>query len=176
VSDEYDTTREDCDPEVLADLQLRSATLAARGDRYTRPSPAALYVKPADAEFWKCRFPTCQERIGVVQDVVERLAIFNAYLATRGERAIPNDCILICAEHLRLANEERARRRTDRVARVIANVKRLRENPAGDPNALPDVIAELRRDHHPDVDGLIASLMARHLGNSGKAQRKRARL
>lgn len=174
MSDDYDCSREELDPEVLADLQLRARTLSERGDRYLRPSPAQLYRKPVDAAQWKCRFPRCEILIGVADDVVQYLENFNAELATRGERAIPTDAILVCPEHLKLALEHRAQKQRERSDRMRDNIRKLRASEL-DPNLMPDVLADLRRDHHPDVDGMVAAMLARLNGSSG-GKKRRARL
>lgn len=160
MSDEYDWTRDHDfvgeDPEVAADRALKSATLRERGGQ-VRSMPT--WAAPTLVAWWPCQTPKCAETIGVPQDTVERLAIFNTELERRGERRIPEGSILLCPEHTKARQGAREEAQAKRRDRIRDNVRLLKG--AADPALLPDVIAELRRDHHPDVEGLLAALAAK---------------
>jgi hypothetical protein len=52
-------------------------------------------IEPDIAQ-WKCRTPTCMTRVGVGQSAIDALALFNAALKARRERAIESHEVMWC--------------------------------------------------------------------------------
>jgi hypothetical protein len=143
------------DPEVLADLQLREQSV----HDHTRSRREASWVPPVFVLDWKCRHPRCDARVPVTGDVVERLAKFNEHLATRGERPIPCDAVLLCDEHRDEMHQiigVKLRERTDELRGVI---KLLRASK--DPMKEAALIARLSELRHPEPALFLAALSAR---------------
>lgn len=162
MSDDYDTRREEADPEVIADLQLR-----ARTQRERRSVIADLaWQAPIFVASWKCRHPKCDERVAVTQDVVHQLEAFSAELVRRGGRPIPADSVLVCATHEAAVRGFRAEKLREQHVRLAANIRELKQLES--PGISVDLLAKIRADHHPDVEGLIGAIEARTVRRSGK--------
>lgn len=165
-------TREiEVDPEVLADLQLRESST---GDQSrTRKEPH--WSPPTIGAQWPCRNPKCLSgaMVDIPVEAVEQLATFNGYLVARGERPIPTDAIAVCEPCKRLLEWHRTNtliERTETMANLIRALK-----ASGDPRRETEIVDQIIKLRHPDVEGLLLALEEKHASKSGKA-RKRAAL
>ncbi len=149
ASDEYDW-RQDEDPEVIADLQLR----ASSEHDSTRTREA---VRPMGSKFittWKCLMESCNVQMPVTEDAVFALDTCNAELERRGEPPIPP--FGVCPAHAALLESKRAADQPDKQDRIAEMIRELKasDHPARE----TALIAKLRRSGHPDVDGLLSAL------------------
>lgn len=157
MSDEYDWTRDAewgaTDAEALEDLRKREAT--QRDASRTRKTAAAIGGGAVVAQ-WPCLVEGCVESVGVSDDVVHGLDVFNAQLARKGEAPIAPGAY--CTAHEVLRAELRADRASARRDKMRDTIRQLKE--AERPESETALIALLRRQGHPDVEGLLASLAA----------------
>ncbi|HVY79877.1 MAG TPA: hypothetical protein VG994_02755 [Steroidobacteraceae bacterium] len=154
MSDEYDWTQDHDwvgdDPEVAADAAKQRASIrdTTRTRQPVRPIGGAIVAQ------WRCLAEGCTEQCDVTEDAVFALETCNAELARRGEAPIAPAAF--CAQHEALRVDIRANRQAERreqMAKTIAQLK-ASEKPHGE----TALIALLRRQGHPDVDGLLAAL------------------
>lgn len=145
---------EEIDPEVVADLRLRAATMrdTSRGsDPYDWKPPKLVGGQLL------CR--TCKIPVAVTEDTIERWWMFNGILRKRNEQPIAPDQIVFCdecvVEHKKHSADTR-RREVDLLASMIRQLKET-----DDPQRERELIAQLRVQRHPDVDGLVAAIAAR---------------
>lgn len=142
---------EDQDPEVVADMRLRAATEASRP-----AAPMPSWKPPEVAAQWKCRHPRCSRLVDVPPDAVEYRDMFNRMLTARGEAPMSTDAIVVCDEHRRELADFKVEYLRRQNERLKLNIQRLKASR--DPERETELIAEIRRDHHPFVDELVQSL------------------
>ncbi len=80
------------DPEVIADLKFRAYTERDR----SRGGADYDWKQPETIGAWKCRVPACGVLVGVTQDAMERVAMFNRELHRRGEAPLDINAIVYC--------------------------------------------------------------------------------
>lgn len=143
------------DPEVIADLALRSANLR---DRSRCKDADAVYdwTDPPIVASWPCR-GRCGAQVGVTQHAVDTLAQANERLRARGEPEIQH--VTFCAACVTRFKAEAAERRARNEATMAAMIRELKAGVS--PEKERDILAKLRSMHHPDVDGLARLLAER---------------
>jgi hypothetical protein len=166
------------DPEVVADLKLRAYT---QRDRSRSGEPDYDWKPPPVATQWKCRTPPCKAFVDVTTETLERWQLFNEQLKRNGDKSIGSHEVLWCesclAEHRRI-QPDRLRKRVDRMASVIRQIKdgdktiRYRTNDGEVTCDQRAALAQLRVWGHPDVDGLIAKLAEVSKGSATKRTRR----
>ena len=147
---------EDLDPEIVADLRLRARTVRERGGRDV--GPLYDWTKPKLVAEWECRAPSCGTTVGVTEETLERLVLFEAMLRRRGEAPLDKDRIVFCDEcrdARRRAEATSARAAVDTLAAVIRRFKASTE-----PEEQRALIKQLRELGHPHVDELAAHVAA----------------
>lgn len=142
------------DPEVVADLQLRSSSEYDRGR--SRGNPSLTYQRPVFVATWPCRHPRCPERVPVTQDTVDQLETFNGYLTRREERHVGVEAVVVCFDHSKLLDVHRVDSLQKRHARLNETIRAIKAS--NNPRSETELIKQLNADHHPDVDGLLSSL------------------
>ncbi len=152
---------EELDPEVIADLRLRAQTERERGNR---AAAAPVWTPPVIVDSWPCRHPQCSVRVDVTQDVVDQLAVFNGYLRRRNERPIPTDAVVVCDTHRLALTAYRTEQLDKKRTAMTEAVQKLKASPNA--RAEHELLAELKRMHHPDIDGLLQSLEAKGAGDA----------
>lgn len=144
----------DDDPEVRADLELRAQTIRERGHS---PMRFATWSKPEIAARWPCR--ACREYVEVTGDAVERVLAFNRELLRRQEAPLAVERIVFCDkcrdEGRRIAPELR-RKQVEKLRDLIQQLKRSKV-----PERERELILQLEKLDHPDVNGLVAAIRAR---------------
>lgn len=150
------------DPEVVADLQLRAATLRERGR--AREMPAYEPSKIVDR--WPCR--ACKQPVEVTEDGVDRYQVFNRQLARQGEERLDHTKILFCdscrVEYQRTA----ADRRRGQVERMAVVIRQLKSSNKPEEERL--MIKQLEAWGHPDVTGLVQAIRLRLDGPKTKSK------
>jgi hypothetical protein len=157
------------DPEVLADLALREASIhdmtRSRGEGAYDWKP----VRPVC--LWRCRNAKCGGFAQVYQDNIDALAMFDRELVKRGEQPLDASKILYCddclAEYRRTAPDRR-RAQIDRMAVAIRSLKE-----SDDATRERDLIAQISTWGHPDVEGLVKAITDRRVAESGRSGRAR---
>lgn len=157
---------EDLDDEVLADLALRDATELDT----TRTRPAIYsWDKPKFVTLWRCRVPGCGEFVPTTQDAIDELAVFNRELVRRGEQPIDEHQVMYCDScRLRLKASAPARRH-GQVERMADAIRKLKASQ--DPLTERELVAQIRKWGHPDVDGLVTTLAAKNAASRNKKGR-----
>lgn len=154
-------SREELDPEVVADLQLRAATERDRSRSREMPqwSPSVVLTHVP-----------CRKRCGSLVEwndaAEERFVAFNRMLEARGEAPLDKTKILFCDKCRvlrRQAVADHNRKQVDLTGEVIRDLRR-----ASNPDGERDLIAKLRELGHPDIDGLLETLRTRNKTQSGK--------
>jgi hypothetical protein len=156
------------DHEAIADIVYRSHSEHDR-NRARPESIADMRLgggSPVVAS-WRCRYPgpkspaaPCRVMLDVDQDIVDRLAQFNAQLASRGDDPIPTHEVMVCDAHRKLlADYERDTLPALRMKRQLEMAEAIRQlkesNQPRKEQALLDVLEKRR---HPDVEALLATL------------------
>jgi hypothetical protein len=178
MSDKFDH-----DQEAIADIVYRDKSERERGrskpehlaEMRIRLVPALVGGSPAAAE-WRCRYPgpksnaaPCRVTIPVDESTVEYLAQWNAQLVSRGEHPIETHEVMVCDAHKRLiadhARTEMPRIRERRQTEMRDAIQKLKASDR--PREERELIEIVTKLHHPDVDGLIATLEEK-LGSSRK--------
>lgn len=158
------------DPEVLADLKLRAATEYDRTrSRPSRDSIGTWQPDPIVAG-WRCRNDKCPEVVPVTQETIDRAEIFDRELVRRGEMPIDRKATVFCEACVRRFAASRGvvkRNAVDELAQVIAKIK-ASPNPRNEHTLLE----QLRKRHHPDIDGLLQSLEGPQDGVTRRAKGK----
>lgn len=163
------------DPEILADLKLRASS--ERDTDRTR-GMAAPFGEPKIVEEWPCRSPACVSVIGVTQEALDRLAVFNRRIASVGDEVgnrapLDERRIMFCEDCKAKGREFAAKDKREFVEKVAVAIRRLKEL-AEDGNCdggreERELLKKLRKAGHPDVDGLEIALRERAAkGGSGK--------
>lgn len=151
----------DEDPEVVADMQLRASTAASRP-----AAPMPEWTPPPVVDRWVCRHPRCSRMVEVTPDAVEYRDMFNRQLAARGEAPMSTESIVVCDEHRRELADFKVEYLRRQSERLRLNIQRLKASR--DPERETEIIAEIRRDHHPDVEGLVQSLADKIRAGTGR--------
>lgn len=158
-------SREDLDPEALADIELRNRSMRDR----SRGSELPVYVPPVLVADWKCR-GNCGASVSVTQDALDRLAIFNAELTRKGDAPLDANRIVFCdackARGMSMAPESN-RNKTERLAGVIRKLKASRR-----PEEERELMLQLDALGHPDTAGLVAAIRARLDAKSIRGKRE----
>lgn len=160
MSDERDY---DLDEEVEADRQLRNSSLRDS----SRSGEPPRWTKPDTAAEWPCRNGACRVRVEVTADALEQMAMFNRILRERGEPEITESEVVVCDACRRLLATHEAAQRDKRNERTTQIIRALKQS--GMPRDEHELLAELRKLHHPDVPGLLEALD----GASDSSKRKR---
>lgn len=165
------------DHEAIADIVYRSHSEHDR-NRARPESIADMRLgggSPVVAS-WRCRYPgakspapPCRVMLDVDQEIVDRLAAFNAQLVSSGQDPIGTHEVMVCDAHKRLiADYERDKLPGLRMQRQLEMAEAIRElknsNQPRQERALLDVLEKRR---HPDVEALLATLEEK-LGNGKK--------
>lgn len=154
------------DPEVVDDLQLRDRSAADRAR--TRGDGVYDWRQPKIVGKWHCFAPHCQSLVDVTEETMDRWATFNSHLASRGEPPLDHGRILRC-DSCRAAfaavRSSKLRERVDQMADLIRQLK-----AAQDPRREREIIAQLEKWHHPDVQGLLSALEAKQTRGSRRTE------
>ena len=151
------------DPEVLADLELRAASLRDP----SRSRKEARWDPPIVVGTWRCR--TCASAVGVTAEAAQRVAIFDAILGRRGEAALDTDAVMFCdpcrGKHTRLA----ALRRREEVDRLALAIRELKA--CDDDVRQRELVKQLEALRCPDLEGLVHAVTKRAASKTTKASR-----
>lgn len=157
------------DPEVIADLQLREQTARARPRNEAKTEALYTWAPPEIVAKWKCR--TCGAlAVPISADDLEFAAVWNRKLRSRGEAPLDPDRIVFCdacRDKHRASGEHRRAEERERIAEEIRKLKN-----ADDPTLEAATIKTLRELGHPDVDGLVQSLVAKAITRLEKGRGK----
>jgi hypothetical protein len=137
------------DPEVLADIKLREET--RRDSTRTRGAAVYSWRPPETVAVWPCK--ACKCLVEVAQDPVDWFNLFNRELAKRGEEPLDKAKIAYCDRcriEFRRTGADRRRAEVERMRPAIIAIKASKQ-----PRSEHEHIANLRKWHHPDVDGLL---------------------
>jgi hypothetical protein len=165
---------DELDPEVLADLQLRSRS--SYDSTRTRTADYD-WTKPVDVAQWKCRTQACAERIGVTQEAVDRLADANRVLARMKQPSVTVDEVMLCPTCYADTASKAARIQQavrDRSAQIIRQLKASAKTITVETSKTtytlsPDAAySKLTEWGHPDVEGLRNAIRERLEGKAGK--------
>lgn len=163
---------DEMDPEVLADIQLRAATMRERSRSRISGAAIGQWRPEADVAWWPCRglnrANPCPQRtlVGVTSDVVEQLFAFNERLRRMGDDALDSSEVVRCLPCIRGIAAQRAPALRKRVGEVAECVRQLKASP--DPRRERELIKQLEAWHHPDVPGLLQAIEERTRANGGK--------
>lgn len=159
----------DEDPEVIADLQLRARTVRERGGNANIPT----YTPPVTVADWQCR-GGCGSTVGVTQDAIDRLEIFNRQLARKSEAPLDPNRIVFCdackARGSSKAGESN-RNKVDRLAGVIRQLKASKG-----PEQERELMLQAEALGHPDVPGLVQAIRNRLDAKSGSNRERKDKL
>lgn len=164
------------DPEVVADLKLRAYTERDR----SRSGADYHWTNPKIVGAWRCRVPKCPERVGVTQDAMDALAMWNRERARRGEDPIATGDVMYCdgcVAHMRATAPDRRRKQVDSMAEIIRQLKegaRHIRYTAKDGQRIvdePAALEQLRKWGHPDVKGLEQALAERRQSGKGRKEK-----
>lgn len=150
------------DPEVIADLQLRAATLRDRSR--AREMPAFEAAKFVDS--WPCR--ACKQPVPVTDDGVDRYQVFNRQLARLGQERLDHTKIMFCDSCRNEYQRTAADRRRGQVDRMAVVIKKLKASTK--PEEEREMIKQLEAWHHPDVSGLVQAIRNRLDGTKAKGK------
>ena len=126
------------DPEIIADLQLRSSSqydstrLRPGAESHAAWRPSRVIGK------WKCRTPPCRNLVDVTEETMEYWAKCNGWLRARGEAPLDTETILrceSCEEQVKAKRGPWLRNRVDEIASVIRQLKDSR-NPRNEEHLL----------------------------------------
>lgn len=157
----------DEEPEIVSDLELRSATErdpTRTSDANYERAVKELLDDPVITK-WPCRGRGCHELVDAPRSAVESLDVFNRQLERRRQAPIQTSEVLFCPGcKARLQQEaDVARRAKDE--RLAPVVKLLSQS--AQPEREHALIRQLREWKHPDVDGLVQALVARRKKSGG---------
>jgi hypothetical protein len=142
------------DPEVEADIRLRESTRYDTSRNLTGKAPTWTPPKVLD------RVP-CRARCGAVvawtDDAEEKLQIFNGILKRKMEPEIDRTKTLFCNSCRVKGAEMSAERNRKQVDFVAERIKELKNGAGGD--RYRELLDQLRKAGHPDVDGLHQCLL-----------------
>lgn len=102
----------------------------------------------------QCR--TCKIPVAVTEETIERWWMFNRMLRAQGQEPIAADRIVLCdacRDEDKRATADSRRREVDRLASTIRELK-----DTSDPQRERELVAQLRAQRHPDVDGLVMAI------------------
>lgn len=158
------------DPEVVADLRQREST--TYDSTRTRGNPAAEWKSPDIIAVWPCRIPGCKVKIPVTQEALDNKAVFDRQLSRKGEEPLDIGKIMVCPSCLDFGQNspERNVRRWQKLDRIAAAVNTIKNSQV--PKNERESIEQLRRDGHPDVEGLVEAVASRLRNGGGKRERK----
>ena len=166
----------DEDPEVLADMQLREATLRERGRSREMPK----YEPPAIVGQWPCR--VCKTPVDITDEAIKDAEVFDRKLARDGDEhgnhaPLDRNRIAVCdacrAKGMSLIGQ-RKREQVDKMAALIRELRGGTTLPAP-PGPAPsqqreaELMREIISRHHPDPEGLLKAI--RDGRNGGKKPR-----
>jgi hypothetical protein len=149
---------DELDPEVLADLRLREATL--RDPTRTKRDQAVRWDPPEVVTTWPCRNKACQWPVDVTQSAIDSFNLFNAILVKRGEPALSTTEIVVCDECRKKLEQHKAGLNYERRDEMRELIRRLKasKDPRKDPRKETELLALLEKRRHPDIPGLLESL------------------
>ena len=153
------------DPEVVADLRLRSSTARSRQDN----GPVA-WRAPVIVATWPCRNGACRKPVQVTAD-----GLAAAESARRRYPDIADHELVVCDACQAMLNAHASvvcRRRVESLAKLIREYKETR-----DPHRMAELERELEKARHPDVPGLVQAVRDRRegLANAGAREQRRDR-
>lgn len=173
MDDEHD------DPEVAADLRLRTETEATRprrdfGALLRRASESPVYV-----DHWPCR-AGCNRMVPIEQEAVRGLEVFNAQLKRRGEDPIQQAKVVFCDECRAKGVSMAAERNRKHVDALAALIRELRggtthpepPGPSPAPEREVEICRAIRLMHHPDPEALFRAVRESRDSIGGKAARR----
>jgi hypothetical protein len=163
---------DEIDPEVLADMQLRSYTEASR----PRMSEAAFAagVRAAATPNVIGVVP-CRGRCGAVVDWTEEaeqaFETWNRILLGKREAPLDKTRITFCnscrARGARLSAENN-RKQVDRLAELV---RELKDEPPPSPSRERELLEAIKALNHPDVDALVQTIREKRTKSPGKRTR-----
>jgi hypothetical protein len=162
---------DEIDPEVLADLRLRAAT--ERDPTRSREMPK--WTPPRFIGKVPCR-GRCGALIDWPEDAEEQFAMFNRELARRMEAPLDKTRIDFCAACRKIGVTNTAnnnRKGVDAVAVLIREYRGGTTSPVP-PGPAPtekrqrEILDQLKKLHHPDVEGLEKAVREARDGKTGK--------
>lgn len=139
------------DPEVLADLKLRSAT--ERDPSRAREMPT--YATPKVVDKVPCR-ARCGNVCDWTEEAVQAFETCNRILAARDEAPLDQTKIAFCAACRARGATLAADNSRQHVERLGALIRELKAS--SDPGSERDLIKQLGKLGHPDVEGLTGAL------------------
>lgn len=145
----------DEDPEVFRDRMLQASTMRDSSRGLTLEAIGS-FAPSRVVEEWPCRAPRCTNVVGIPREAIEALDVFNAQLRATGQAEIPRGSLACCDEHRAQLKAHFAERADVRAARLRSTIQRLKAST--NPRNEHELLLELKRDHHPDIDGLLAAL------------------
>lgn len=157
------------DPEVLADLQLRSYS---QHDR-TRTRGAGVYnwQPPAFVDSWPCR-SGCGAMIQVTEEALHALDVHNRELHHQREAPIDTAGIVFCDACMRRVNVTLPGKRRKQVDGLAEKIRELKADPPPDGERERTLIEQIRMLHHPDVEGLVLAIRLRRESKQGAKRSK----
>lgn len=116
--------------------------------------------------------------VGVPQEALDAMAVFNTELAKRGEQPINKAKTVFCATCKESGLKHGAdvnRRHVTALAVHIRRLVELADEPATQANAQEEreLLEKCRLMHHPDIDGLTQALRDRRERNGNAKSGKR---
>ncbi len=147
---------DEMDPEVLADLELRSAT--ERDKTRSRGNGVYSWQRPVIVARWPCRNVKCRAPVDVTQDAIDHLAMCNRWLAQRNEPPIATSEVVMCLACRELLVEWEARKNKRVGEDMAVAIRQLKAS--NNPETDADLLRTLKACKHPDLPGLLGTLRA----------------
>ena len=151
------------DPEVIADLKLRAATM--RDPKRSREAPTFSPAKIIAHVPCRAR---CGSLVDWTEEAEDAFAIWNGILERRGEASLDKTRIVFCIscrDDGRAAAAIDKRKATDQLAHTI---RELKNSP--NPESEHAKIQRATSLGHPDVPGLLQAIRLRLDGGKAKRQ------
>jgi len=149
------------DPEVVADLQLRSYTERSRKGISTEAFGAAVRqaaMPPRIVDKVPCR-GRCGSLVDWPEDAEDRFQLFNRILAAKAEAPLDKTRIVFCdkcrAQGMAMQGE-RNRKATDMMRQLIVELR-----AGAKPERERELLDKIKKLGHPDVEGLVQAIQAR---------------
>lgn len=157
-------SNDDIDPEVLADIRLRESS------KYdsTRTSVGAMptWTPPKVIDRVPCR-ARCGAVVSWTEEAESMLQTFNRILARRVEPELDRTKTLFCSSCRTRGADLAAERNRKQVDAIAAMIREIKNGASSD--RYRELLDNLRKAGHPDVDGLHQALLDK--ANSKPAKR-----
>jgi hypothetical protein len=150
------------DPEVEADIRLRESS---RFDRSRNQGDAPTYVPPKIVDRVPCR-NRCGSVVSWTEEAENTFQTFNRHLAGRAEAQLDKTKIAFCNTCRTAGVGLAAERNRKQVDYIAARVRELKGGCNSD--RYGELLKELTKAGHPDVDGLRQALTDKANAKSSK--------